>query len=683
MECKWFPLAANLYFNFIYFPKAHSFNPVFISKKENKKLLRMSKKHFLIIAALSAANYLFAQKDSTVKQLDPVVITATKFPIRQSQTGKVIIVIDKQELDKSIGKNLGQILSEQAGLTVNGSLNNMGTNQSIYMRGAGPGRTLITIDGVPVNDPSTIDNTFDINLIPLENIEQIEICKGAQSTLYGSDAVAGVINIIISKSTASKAFSATASFAGGNYGTYQGNAQIYGKLAKKIIYNIRYTRLSTDGFSSAYDSTGKNNFHHDGYHEDAITSNISWNATENFIIKSFFQYGQNKTDLAQSAFTDATNYMGTNKNLMLGGGFVYKLSSTSINGNYLYNTSSRLLLEDSTSTQAYLRDDYFGKTQYAEIFANSDLGYGFTLLNGADYRNASMNENGVSGTYKFGFQDTSVSQTSMYSSLFYSGKSGFNAELGGRLNTHSRYGSNYTYTFNPSFIINKNWKVYASAASGFKAPTLYQLYDSYSGNPKLNPEESVNYEGGFQFSSNVINTRITYFNRKINNGLDFNYFTYQYFNYNKEIDNGIEWENKIRITKKISLSANYTWLKAKEGSQSRITYNDTTYNYALRRPEHTVNITLGAEPIKQIYISVSGHYESRRYDIGGYDANFNPLPDATLNSFFIVNAYAEYKPKGFLKFFIDAKNIFNKKFFTIYGYNSIPAMFMAGATIKL
>src|ERR1022692_3410016 len=184
MECKWFPLAANLYFNFIYFPKAHSFNPVFISKKENKKLLRMSKKHFLIIAALSAANYLFAQKDSTVKQLDPVVITATKFPIRQSQTGKVIIVIDKQELDKSIGKNLGQILSEQAGLTVNGSLNNMGTNQSIYMRGAGPGRTLITIDGVPVNDPSTIDNTFDINLIPLENIEQIEICKGAQSTLY-------------------------------------------------------------------------------------------------------------------------------------------------------------------------------------------------------------------------------------------------------------------------------------------------------------------------------------------------------------------------------------------------------------------------------------------------------------------------------------------------------------------
>jgi vitamin B12 transporter len=643
----------------------------------------MSKKHFLIVAALSSGNYLFAQKDSTVKQLDPVVITATKFPIKQSQTGKVIIVLNKTELEKSIGKTLGQVLSEQAGLTINGTLNNMGTNQTIYMRGAGAGRTLITIDGVPVNDPSTVDNTFDINLIPLENIEQIEICKSAQSTLYGSDAVAGVINIITSKPLTSKPFNATASFAAGNYGTYQGSLQWYGKLAKKISYNIRYTRLSTDGFSSAYDSTSKNGFHHDGYHEDVLTSNIAWSATENLTVKSFIQYGQNKADLAQSAFTDATNYTSSTKNLMLGGGFVYKLSTTSINGNYLYNTSSRLLLEDSTNTQTYLRDDYFGKTQFAELFASSDLGYGFTLLNGADYRNASMNETGVSGTYQFGFSDTSVSQTSMYSSLFYSAKSGLNAELGGRLNTHSRYGSNYTYSFNPSFIVNKNWKTYGSVASGFKAPTLYQLYDSYSGNPKLNPEQSVNYEVGFQFSNSVMNMRVTYFARKINNGLDFNYFTYRYFNYNKETDHGVEWESKIHITDKIMLTANYTWLKAKEQSQSRITYNDTTYQYALRRPEHTVNITLGAEPMKQIYISVSGHYESRRYDIGGYDAYFNPLPDATLKSFFIVNAYAEYRLKGFLKFFIDGKNVFNRKFFTIYGYNSIPALLVAGGTIKL
>ena len=623
------------------------------------------------------------KKDSTVKQLDEVVITATRYPVKQSQTGKVIIVINHDELDKSTGKTLGQILNEQAGVTVNGALNNAGTNQGIYIRGAASGRTLVTIDGIPLNDPSLIDNEFDINLIPVENIERIEICKGAQSTLYGSDAIAGVINIITIKPDIKTPLNLKASIAGGNYGTYKGSAQLYGKLANQIIYNIRYSRTGTGGFSAAYDSTGKGHFNKDGYYGDILASNIAWNAGSQLTLKSFVQYSHYKTDVDQSAFTDAKDYTNTSKNLMLGGGFVYKLAGTAINGNYLYNTSTRNLLEDSTYGQTYYSDNYFGKTQYAEIFANTNLGYGFTLLNGADYRYASMNENGLSGNYPLGFKDTSLSQTSMYSSLFYAGKSGLNAELGGRLNTHSRYGSNYTYTFNPSFLITKNWKVYASIASGFKAPSLYQLYSSYTGNPGLQPEKSVSCEAGLQFNNAMLNARITYFHRKIDQGLDYNYFTNRYFNYNNETDQGIEWENKIEINKIISVSANYTWLKSKEQLQSRISYHDTAYDYALRRPEHTANLTLGIHPTKDIYISISGHYESKRYDIGGYDANFKSLPDVALESFFIMNAYAEYKPAKMLKFFVDAKNITNKKFFTINGYNSIPAMFIAGATINL
>jgi vitamin B12 transporter len=99
-------------------------------------------------------------------------------------------------------------------------------------------------------------------------------------------------------------------------------------------------------------------------------------------------------------------------------------------------------------------------------------------------------------------------------------------------------------------------------------------------------------------------------------------------------------------------------------------------------PEHTVNLSLGARPTHALYISLSGHYESKRYDVGGYDANFNPLPDAVLNSFFILNGYAEYRLPHQLKLFVEGRNILNKKFFTIYGYNSIPAMFTTGATIE-
>ena len=646
-----------------------------------------NKRWTLFMLALSGSSMLTAQtkNDSTFRQLDQVVVTATRYPVKESQTGKVVIVINHDELAKNTGKTLGLLLNEQAGITVAGSLNSTGTNQGIFVRGAGSGRTLVTIDGVPVGDPSQSDNSFDINLIPVSMIERIEISKGAQSTLYGSDAIAGVINIITVKSDIKSPFNVKASLSGGSYGTYNGSAQLYGKIADHLIYNIRYNGAHTDGYSTAYDSTHKAGFDNDGYRSNTIAANVAWNPVQPLTIRSFIQYSRYANDIDAGAFSDAKNYTNTNKNFMVGGGFTYALANTTLNGNYLYNTAIRNLNEDSSITpfQTYYNDKYYGKSQYAEIFAATNLGYGFTWLNGADYRYASMNETGISGTYPLTFKDTSVSQTSMYSSLSYSGTSGLNVELGGRLNTHSRYGSNYTYTFNPSFLIDRNWKVYASVASGFKAPTLYQLYSSY-GNAGLQPETSVNYEGGVQFSDAMFNSRATYFHRKTKDGIDFNYFTYQYFNYNEEKAHGIEWENKIKISRIFSVSANYTWLKIKGQSQSHVTYSDTTYNYALRRPEHTVNLTLGVQPLKSLYVSVGGHYESKRFDIGGYDANFNALPDVTLKGFAIFNAYAEYRPKKakWLKVFAEEKNITKKKFTTIYGYNSIPSLFNGGATIE-
>jgi vitamin B12 transporter len=192
----------------------------------------------------------------------------------------------------------------------------------------------------------------------------------------------------------------------------------------------------------------------------------------------------------------------------------------------------------------------------------------------------------------------------------------------------------------------------------------------------------VNYEGGVQFSNAILNSRVTYFHRKTKDGIDFNYFTYLYFNYNEEKAHGIELENKIQVCKMISVSANYTWLKLKAQSQSHVTYADTTYSYALRRPEHTINLTVAVQPLRSLSVSVSGHYESKRYDIGGYDANFNALPDVTLKSFVLLNAYAEYKPTKMLKLFAEMKNITKKKFTTLYGYNSIPTLFNGGVAIE-
>ncbi|MBS1665563.1 MAG: TonB-dependent receptor [Bacteroidetes bacterium] len=642
----------------------------------------MRKRHALFFLLLGGSPSLFAQtsKDSTVRELNEVVVTATRYPVKQSQTGKVVIVIPHSELEKNSGKSLGLLLSEQAGITVAGSYNAPGTNQSVSIRGAGSGRTLITIDGVPVGDPTQTDNSFDINLIPVAQIERIEISKGAQSTLYGSDAIAGVVNIITVKPDITKPVGGKASFAGGNYGTYNGNAQLYGNLANQLTYNLRYTRASTDGFSRARDTSTHtppaHPFDNDGYKSDVLGANLGWTPVSALTLKGFFQYSNYKTDIDQGAFRDAWNYTSGNKNVMIGGGFTYNLANTVLHGNYLYNTTKRNLAEDSIFHQSYSRDSYFGTSQYAELFASTNLGYGLTLLNGADYKYSSMSENGIYGTYPSTFKDTNVSQTSMYSSLFYTSNFGLSAELGGRLNTHSRYGSNYTYTFNPAFLIDENWKLYGSIASGFKAPSLYQLYSPY-GNTALVPEKSNSYEGGVQFSNKIVEARGTYFHRKTKDALDFNNFTYQYFNRAEEKGHGIELETKIRFTEMVTLSVNYTWQKIRQNTQSHESFNDTTYAYALRTPENMLNFTLGVKPVRGLYVSVSGHYESKRHDLGGYMA-----PDVLLNDFIIFNAYAEYKPIRMLKLFAETRNFTNKKFFTLNGYNSIPAMFTGGAAIE-
>ncbi|HEY1871361.1 MAG TPA: TonB-dependent receptor plug domain-containing protein, partial [Chitinophagaceae bacterium] len=137
------------------------------------------KKKIFIVAAVLIGSRLIAQ-DSTSKALDEVVVTANKFLQKESGTGKVISVITKEQIMQSGGKDLSQLLNEQAGIIINGATSNTGTYKSVYMLGATSAYTLILLDGVPLNDPTGVGGTFDIRLLSLENVERIEILKGSQ-----------------------------------------------------------------------------------------------------------------------------------------------------------------------------------------------------------------------------------------------------------------------------------------------------------------------------------------------------------------------------------------------------------------------------------------------------------------------------------------------------------------------
>ena len=640
------------------------------------------KKTFFVVAAILVSSQLIAQQDTTVKVLDEAVVTASKFEQKQSITGKVVAVITKEILEKSAGKTVAQILNEQAGITIAGAYNAAGSVQTVFMRGASPGRALLLLDGIPVNDPSMINNEFDLNLFSINDVERIEICKGGQSTLYGSDAIAGVINIITTKKEINKPFNVKATTGFGNKNTVRNNIQLFGKI-NKLTYTTRFAKLSTNGFSSAHDNIGNQHFDTDGYDGNVINAALQYQAMPELSMKTFLRYSQYKADIDAGVFADDKDYTINNSNLAAGAGFYFKKSIISITGNYQYGNLSRKYLNDSLDAPGFTKFEsnrYGGGTHFLELYGNVRAAEWLTILAGVDYRRGNMHQKYLSissfGPYSSEFADTSMHQFSFYGSLFlsFAGKK-LNVEIGGRTNKHSRYGSNATYTFNPSYSINKNLRIFGSIASGFKAPSIFQLFDAYSGNTYLKPEKSVNYEIGIQQLNEKISSRLVYFYRNIKNGIDYNYVTFQYFNFVKQTVSGVELEVTAHPVKQITITGNYTLLTGEEHTQSRKDFSDTSYHYLLRRPKNVLNFNLGYQFTSSFYISVGGKYVSKRYDTGGYMQD-----DVLLKNYFLLNTYAEYKLKDHVKFFADAQNLTNKKFFDVRGYNAIPLLVNGGIT---
>ena len=228
--------------------KTFIFLSLYFPEAVTQKIYLKMKRKFFVVAAVMISSLLQAQ-DSTNTLLDEVVLTANKYPNKTSLTGKVITIITREQLEKSGGKDLSQVLTEQAGIFISGANSNAGKDKSLYLRGGYVSHTLITIDGIPVYDPSGIGGNFDIRNLAVGNIERIEILKGSQSTLYGSDAIAGVINIITKKTTA-KPVAGTARLSYGSNETFRANAGINGKKGM-VDYNASYSWHNTKGINEA------------------------------------------------------------------------------------------------------------------------------------------------------------------------------------------------------------------------------------------------------------------------------------------------------------------------------------------------------------------------------------------------------------------------------------------------
>ena len=605
------------------------------------------KKRIFVVAAVLIGSHLLAQEDTASKTMDEVVITANKFPQKESGTGKVVSIITRQQIEMSGGKDLSQLLNEQTGIIINGATSNQGTYKSLYVAGATSAYTLILLDGVPLNDPSGVGGTFDIRLLSLDNIERIEILKGSQSTLYGSNAVAGVINIISKKPMAAKPL-LNGSLAYGSYNSFKASGNVSQKT-KVFEYDINYTYNNTDGISEAKDTTGQVGFDKDGFQQQAIQAIVGINVTNALKLSPYYRFTEFKGDYDADAFIDAPNhYTASLVNTGLTGHYAYKTGT--IHFNYGYDLTKRDYVSQFGNYNTK------GKFNHAEAYTDHHFTDNVQLVAGLNYQ-----------SYRMETPDTTNSIISPYASVILKSNIGLNAEIGGRFNHHNQYGNNFTYSFNPSYLVHDQLKLFVNITSGFRAPSIFELFATYGSNPNLKPERSTTQEVGLQamLLNKKLEFTVTGFNRNINDVII--YDAPGYVNRDKQHDYGAELEVHYSVNRQLSFKVNYAYVDGK--ITQKIGAKDTSYYNLVRRPRNNTHLFVNYQATKNFLISTSLQVTGDRTDTYYDPMTFVPS-EVELKAYALWNLYAEYSFRKKLNVFVDAKNLTNKKnYYEIYGYS--------------
>jgi len=611
------------------------------------------KKKIFVVAAVIISSQLMGQ-DTMSKVMDEVVITANKFPQKQSGTGKVITVITRDQIMRSGGQDLSQLLNEQTGITVNGANSNPGKDKSLFLRGATDKYTLILLDGVPLNDPSGVGGSFDLRLLSLDNVERIEILKGSQSTLYGSNAVAGVINIISKKpETQRLQFRGMATY--GSYSSFKANANLSQKR-KWFEYDVNYVYFDTDGISEAKDTTGAAHFDKDGFTQHAIQAVLGINAADHLKFSPYYRFTQFEGGYDAASFVDAPNhYTASLVNTGLTGYYNYK--NGTLHFNYGYDFTKR----DYASQYG----DFFtkGKFHHAEAYSDFRFNKNVQLVGGLNFQNYQIND-----------LDTTNSIVSAYASLLIKGNKDLSVEAGGRFNHHNQYGDNFTYSINPSYLIHDNVKLFINLTSGFRAPSINELFGPFGANPGLKPEKSNTQEAGVQAAilKKKLELVVTGFNRTIDDVIIYGFTGYE--NRDKQHDFGAELEIGYTVNNQITIKANYAYTDGR--ITQTITGKDTTFYNLVRRPKHNIHLFAGYHATKNLFVSSSLQITGKRID--NYFLTFTPS-QVELNAYALWNIYVEYNfLNNRLHLFVDAKNLTDKKdYYEVYGY-SVQGFNMTG-----
>lgn len=575
-----------------------------------------------------------------------IVVQGTKTGTPLEQLTSAVTIIDEAAIREMRVPTILEVLRQVEGLDVVQS-GGPGGQTSLFLRGGESNHTLVVVDGVKVNDPTT--GSFNIAHLTIHEIERIEVLRGSQGTLYGSEAVSGVVNIITKRGSSEERDSLTVE--GGSYRTWRGALQHAGH-GPVWDSSFSVSRWTSKGFSKADERNG--NTEPDGYANTTFASRLGRPVGVGGKLNLTARLTDATADYDDAFPLADSPALQRDKNVITG---------LSIAAPVTPQWDQRLLLGWSrnhrTTHNAGFLSDIDGQSRQAEWLHTFALGPDNLASVGYEYRSAL-------GRY-VGSYDERVATNAIY---FLDRLAVFDPlfiDAAVRTDDNNRFGRHTTYRIGSSVTppSSRGTRLFTSYATGFRAPTLDDLFASYGSNPNLKPETSRGYEVGISQRLGNLAVQSAYFNTRYRSLIAADPtappFTYFPINIDSAFAKGAEVSTEWTPSPKTTARLSYTYTGTR----------DSATNAPLaKRPRNKGHMALVFHPDEATDLRVDYRYVGERLDFGG----------TKLAAYAVTNVVVSKRSGPDTEWFARAENVFDRQYEEVTDYGTAGRSFYAGVT---
>lgn len=621
----------------------------------------------LSIAALAlSASPTWAQLQDAPSS-NEIVVTPLRAPQAVSKTGSSVTVITREEIENKAAKSIVDVLRPVEGVFVS-ERGGIGGTTTITLRGAKPSQTLVMIDGVRVGDPTSTGGEFDFGGYSPSDIERIEILRGPQSALYGSDAMGGVINIVTRKGVGKPKASLTVE--GGSYGTVLGRAAVSGSQGD-FNYAFSLNGARTDGFSSVGYRIGRYNIYAPLENDPAQKLNgsarLGWDGGQGYNLEAGYLgfWANSHFDDTWSGANDPMNRQKSFTNQ-----FWTKGTATGLDGRMTTSLNLFANRTDRYMTFSSGISDFRGERYGAELQNNFKINDAFLLISGLQTQNETAKI--VSGLLPRNQSplaidvDANQATNSAFTTLNWTPTAPWSFSIGGRVDDVQGVDTFWTWRGTAAYDLTSTTKLRSSIGTGAKAPSLYQMYSIYgpiaNNMPALQPEYNFGIDAGIDqtFLEGRATLSGTVFWSKYRNMIDFDNQTWTYYNVDRAVLSGFEASGRYNIMPgQWLLKASYTYTYAE----------DLVTNTELeRRPRNRGSLSAVYTGIPNTEIEAQLYLVGSQLDFG----------DIKLAPYARLDMWARYRVNDNFSLYLRGENLTNAQYQEVYGYGTAGRSVYAG-----